>query len=586
MRGGAVSVTSELGLGSTFTVSIPLAHRAASSDSAPAPAEITATSAPFFGDEARRWLPRPRAAPAPRAGRAGRVLIADDNADMLAYVTRILGDQGFSVEAFADGASALAAALAAPPDLVLTDVMMPGLDGIELLQALRADDCTSAVPVVILSARAGDDARVDGFVAGADDYLVKPFSARELCARTASLVELSRLRREAVQERDVLRRSEAALVEAAERKEEFLAVLGHELRNPLAPIRLAVQLLDGHVPHGERGRRYLEILDRQMATLTRLVEDLLDVARITRGAIPLRRERLDVEALVRRAMATVQPLFEERRHRVAFAASAEPLFVHGDPVRLEQVVVNLLTNAARYTDPGGRVAVATEHDDGYARLRVRDWGVGIAPEMLGRIFDPFAQGARDPSRTPGGLGTGLAVVKGLVEQHGGTVTAESDGVGAGAELVVRLPLVGAPSVDPSGPVPLVPRSAGRPRRVLVVDDNQHAAETLRHLLADAGHAVNVANDGLTALRLAAAHSHDVVLLDLRLPGMDGFEVARRLRRSGTAGRALVAVAGYGGSEYRARTQAAGFDAHMVKPITMDALSSILAGAESVYAAET
>jgi signal transduction histidine kinase len=593
LHGGTVDVDSEVGRGSTFTVTIPRDDAAhALRDRARREETASLPDASFFGDEARRWLPTPPAgqpptpatpsAAAQAAGPRARVLVADDNTDMRTYLCRILAEHGFDVDAAPDGATALEAARAAPPDLVLTDVMMPGLDGFGLLQALRADERTRGVPVVMVSARAGEEARASGLAQGADDYLVKPFSARELCVRAASLVEVSRLRREAEREREALRRSEAALLEASRRKDEFLAVLGHELRNPLAPMRFALQILDGRVPADDRSRRYIEILSRQTATLTRLVEDLLDVSRITRGAVELRRERVDLEQIARFAFEAVRPLLEARRHAVAVSVPAEPIFVLGDPVRLEQVVVNLLTNAARYTDPGGCITLAVERDGDHARIRVKDTGIGIAREKLDRIFELFAQAVPDLSRAQGGLGIGLTVVKGLVEQHGGTVTAASAGPGKGTEIVVLLPRAPAPAATEVPPSSPAPPPAAPPRRVLVVDDNQHAAEMLSALLADAGHTVSIANDGPTALRLAEERAHDVVLLDLGLPGMDGFEVARRLRRSGGAARAaLVAVTGYGGGEYRARAREAGFDLHVVKPISPEALAAILArGAEA------
>ena len=375
------------------------------------------------------------------------------------------------------------------------------------------------------------------------------------------------------------RRRAEALAALARGKDEFLAMLAHELRNPLAPMRLAVSLLYPRLPDGDRGRRYLAILDRQTATLTRLVEDLLDVERIRRGNIELRRERLDVGSVVQRALEAARALIEPRRHEVSVILPTLALHVLGDVVRLEQIVINLLTNAAKYMEPGGRIDVTVALEGERVVLRVRDSGIGIAPEMLTRVFDLFEQGPRDLDRSQGGLGIGLTVVRNLVELHGGTIEAVSEGLGKGAELVVRLPLA-APAERDAAPLSIdrvreaLPESASQ--RVLLVDDNLDAVETLGALLTDAGHVVIVAHDGPTALKLAEERPVDLILLDLGLPGMDGFEVARRLRQSGSVRAAvLVAVTGYGGDVDRARSKEAGFDLHMVKPVSIDALHEVM-----------
>jgi PAS domain S-box-containing protein len=366
-----------------------------------------------------------------------------------------------------------------------------------------------------------------------------------------------------------------ALERAGRAKDEFLAMLGHELRNPFGAIAAAVAVLDA--PGAEEGSRAraLDVLRRQVGTVTRLLDDLLDVARITRGRVELRPERVDLRDVAARAVEVVRPALDARRHALSLALSTYPVPVMADPTRLEQVLVNLLSNAAKYTPPGGRVALAVAADDGEAVARVADTGAGIAPSMLPHVFDLFVQAERTIDRAEGGLGLGLTLVRALVEMHGGRVSARSDGPGAGSEFVVRLPLLGpGPASAPRPAAPATPS----PLRLLVVDDNVDIAEMMTEVLAGAGHSVAVAHDGFGALE-AARSRPDVVLLDLGMPGIDGLEVCRRLRADpAQAGLTLVALSGYGQPDDRAETAAAGFDHHLVKPVDFAALDRILAAA--------
>jgi signal transduction histidine kinase len=721
LHGGAVTVDSRVGEGTTFRVVVPkgVAHLPAERIGAARALASTAVGATPFVEEALRWLPAAADEPvATVTAHRGRVVVADDNADMRQYLLRLLSEQ-FEVEACDDGQAALAAALVRPPDLVLTDVMMPGLDGFGLLAALRADPRTRGVPVVLLSARAGEEARVEALHAGADDYLVKPFSARELVARVTATLALARARMEAVAERatlverehaarrqaaterenliallrhvpapvaivqmssehvlafanrlmldvfahdeDVIGRPlftavpelreperwqglleqvrttgaayveydarvtfdrggvdehrwftfvlspmfdaagavEAVLVvafdvtatvrarqeaerlravaEAASRaKDEFLAMLGHELRNPLSAVRNAVAAaaLDP-----ARRARALDIARRQTDQLNRLVDDLLDVARITRGRIALRRRRVAVAEVVANAVEAVRDAIDERGHRLTVQAADASLAVDADPTRLEQVVVNLLRNAAKYTEPGGAIELAVRRDGDAVVLAVRDSGVGIAADVLPRVFDLFAQARPSLDRSLGGLGVGLTVARRLVELHGGTIAAHSEGLGRGAEFVVRLP--GAAGADAAGTTPAGAVAApSTPMRVLVVEDNHDAAESLVMLLEVLGHRVRVAPDGPTALAAARGAPPDVVLLDIGLPGIDGYEVARRMRADPLLRRVvLVALTGYGRSEDRAMALAAGFDHHLVKPVEPGRLEALLGGVQ-------
>ena len=369
------------------------------------------------------------------------------------------------------------------------------------------------------------------------------------------------------------RRELSSLREAAEAanraKDEFLAMLGHELRNPLAPIMTALQLLK--LRGVEAAERERAIIERQMRHVVTLVDDLLDVSRITRGKVQVRRTFVQLADVVAKAIEMASPLLEQQRHELRVEVPRADLGVLGDPGRLAQVVANLLTNAAKYTEPGGLVQVSAERDDGEVVLRVRDTGVGIAPEMLPRVFDLFVQEGQSLARSRGGLGLGLTIVRSLVSLHGGTVTAHSDGDGRGATFTIRLPHVPAPAgrgVDVPGADAALDLPAVRPR-VLVVDDNVDAAVLLADMLSDAGCTTRAVYDGPTALEAAVAFEPDVALLDIGLPVMDGYELARRLAaHPRLTGVRLVAVTGYGQPEDRERTRDAGFHAHLVKPVDL------------------
>jgi PAS domain S-box-containing protein len=841
LHGGEVTVESAVGRGSTFTVAIPFgaAHLPADRLAAPRGLGSTAVGPEAFVAEALRWAPDipPETPPAPAAG-AARILIADDNADMRDYMTRLLRGR-WTVEAVADGATALERARETLPDLILSDIMMPGLDGFQLLQALREDERTRAIPVIFLSARAGEEARVEGLSAGADDYLAKPFSARELLARVGTHLELSRLRRDAErsrarlytqfmqtpipvcvligpdlvydlanpqyermigregivgqpiravfpelpddapiirtlsqvyisgepytaeeflvpldvegdgtvedhffkftaqpmraaagqifglivvavdvtaqvrarreveaarslletvlsqmpagviiaeapsgrtllanervrtilghdplhtrqisdfasytaihpdgrpfeageyaltralageavvdeeilyirpdgarrilsasaspvydsegrivaavnafsditgrkhteeQNRQLLIREREARAEAevANRsKDEFLAMLGHELRNPLAPIVTALQLMQ--LRGDETLQRERTIIERQVRHLTRLVDDLLDVSRITRGKIDLKLERIEISEIVAKAIEMASPLIEQRQHHLTVDLPRRGLAVEADAIRLAQVVANLLNNAAKYTEPHGNIAIGARREGETVVLWVRDTGIGLSAEMLPRVFDLFVQERQALDRSQGGLGLGLAIVKTLVELHGGTVEARSEGHGRGSEFVVRLPAAGAAG-RPEPSAPSSPEAAARPDalRVLVVDDNEDAADLLATSVRLMGHPARVAHDGPTALQIAADFQPQVALLDIGLPVMDGYELARHLRAlPGLESIRLIAVTGYSQEADRRHTAAAGFERHLVKPIQLDELQEAL-----------
>ncbi|HLV68277.1 MAG TPA: ATP-binding protein [Polyangiaceae bacterium] len=366
--------------------------------------------------------------------------------------------------------------------------------------------------------------------------------------------------------------------ESAQRaKDEFLAMLGHELRNPLAPILTALHLM--RMRGGSALERERNVIERQAQHLVRLVDDLLDISRVTRGKIELRKRRIELCEPTARAIERVSPLFEQRGHELVVNVPENGLLVDADPERLTQVIANLLTNAAKYTENGGHITVTGERQGIDVVLSVRDTGIGIEPLVLPRIFDVFTQGRQGLDRGKGGLGLGLAIVRSLVELHGGTVAAESAGPGLGSEFTVRIP-----SADPaeSAPDSQTPRPSTpapfAPRRVLIVDDNEDAAETLKQSLEAAGHSVRVAHDGAAALRAVADFSPDVAVLDIGLPVMDGYELARRLREQPTfRALPLIALTGYGSETDRTLASAAGFSAHLVKPVAVDRLEALVLG---------
>ena len=375
--------------------------------------------------------------------------------------------------------------------------------------------------------------------------------------------------------RDMTQRQRLEELEAAEsRMNEFLAMLSHELRNPLAPIRSAAQLLRLRADPAQV-EWAADVIERQTTHLSRLVDDLMDVARITSGRIAMQREPLDLVAVVTRAVEASRPLIDAQGHVLDVAVGGEPLPVEGDATRLAQVVVNLLNNAAKYTPAGGRIDLSAGREGVQAVLRVRDTGIGIEPTLLPRVFELFTQGESSLDRRGGGLGIGLALVRRIVALHGGAVEIRSDGPGRGTEAIVFLPLRPAPAAEAPAPVGR-PRRATTPRRILVVDDHQDAAATLAALLTSWGHVVRTATDGPSALAIAAEQPPDLVLLDIGLPGDDGYEVARRLRElPGCRTATLVAVTGYGQEEDRRRSRAAGFERHLVKPVDPAVVAAIV-----------
>lgn len=366
---------------------------------------------------------------------------------------------------------------------------------------------------------------------------------------------------------------EATLRDTDRRKDEFLATLAHELRNPLAPIRNSLQILRMPQVEPATSQQMLAMMERQVQHLVRLVDDLLDVSRVMRGRIELRREQVELAQVVARAVETAQPLVDTLGHKLEIALPSESLIVEVDPVRLSQVVSNLLTNAAKYTDGGGHILLSATRERQDVVIRVRDNGIGIAPEVLPHIFELFMQAEHAASRAQGGLGIGLTLSKNIALLHGGTIEARSAGLGHGAEFVVRLPVAVDVPASPQAHAPAtnIPKSS-----ILVIDDNEDAAETLSTLLRLQGHDVAVAYDGAAGLELARANPPELVFIDLGMPRMDGYEVARRMRQtSGLTDAMLIALTGWGQEADRAQTADAGFDHHIVKPAEPAALERVI-----------
>lgn len=377
------------------------------------------------------------------------------------------------------------------------------------------------------------------------------------------------------------KRVQRELTEADERKNEFLALLAHELRNPLGPIRHAVKILRARTPSPDELVWATNIIDRQTEHMTRLVEDLLDVSRITRGTIDLRNERVDVGAIIKAAVEASNAMMERHHHQLRVTAPAQPLFVQGDSTRLVQIVTNLLDNAAKYTDPGGKVWLSGEREGDMVVIRVKDTGIGIPSEVLPRIFEMFTQSTMSLERAQGGLGVGLALVERLVKMHGGTVTAYSAGAGQGSQFTIRLPLAQAQRATPAESTDPVVHAGAKRCRVLVVDDNVDSVDSLGMLLRLMGHEVATASDGRSALSRAEEFRPQVAILDIGLPKVNGYDLAKQIRaRDWAKDVVLVALTGWGQEQHRRRSVEAGFNHHLTKPVEFDMLQKILAEADS------
>jgi signal transduction histidine kinase len=502
-----------------------------------------------------------------------RVLIVEDDpgyARFLEEVLREVEGDGYVVSSAGTVEDALGSLGSGTFDVVLLDLGLPDADGTEALS--RVYEQASQTPIVVLSALNDLNVALESMRLGAQDYLVKGEFEHALLPRAIRYA----IERKRLQEGMSAARAEAERANAV--KDDFFAMLGHELRNPLAPIVTALNVLERK--GGAGIDRELTILRRQVQHVVRLVDDLLDVARIARGKVELHRENVDVADVVEAGVETAAPLIEERQHSLSVEAPRGTCFIHGDASRLAQVVANLLTNAAKYTNVGGKIRVSVARNDGFVEIAVGDNGVGMDQELIERVFEVFAQGKRTLDRSAGGWGLGLAIVRNLVSLHGGSVSAHSDGPGKGSEFRARFPLRNdsASTAAPRERAQSEPPQARAPkRRVLVVDDNADGAELLELALQTLGHDTRVAHDGPEALAAAKDFLPDVALLDIGLPGMNGYELARAMRDLlGDSTPVLVAVTGYGQDSDRKRSSAAGFAHHLVKPIDLEGVGALIA----------
>ncbi len=503
-----------------------------------------------------------------------RLLLIDDNPHDRDLVTRALSQHfgAVSIVLARDAHELERAIIDGEFDAAIIDHELRWASGIEVLRKIR--DARPDCPVLMFTGSGSTEVAVEAMKEGLDDYVTK---TPKHYARLPYALESSLERRAAIAER---KRAEETLRLANQRKDAFLATLAHELRNPLTPIRYATRLLEPGVPP-QMADDARKMIDRQLAQMARLLDDLLDASRVTRGVLEIRREQLDLREIIESAVASAMPLAQAAHQEVAVNVPAEPLSVTGDAVRLTQILGNLLHNATKYTPAGGHIAVSASPEGEEVIVTVKDDGVGIASEALPTVFELFVQLEAPGTRSAGGLGIGLSLARDLVGLHGGSIEAHSRGPGLGSEFVIRLPRAKevAALTEPVAAPEKIKALGAAGVRVLVVDDNIDAATSLSYVLALAGYNTAVAHDGKRALEVAETMRPVIVLLDIGLPGMSGYEVARRLRAA-PWGRdlRLIAVTGWGHESDRAKSLEAGFDAHLTKPIDPELLLQHIAQA--------
>jgi signal transduction histidine kinase len=560
------------------------------------------------------------------------ILLVDDREENLIALESVLNDLGQNLVMAQSGREALKQLLTQEFAVILLDVQMPDINGFETAALIRERERSQHTPIVFLTAINKSDFHVtQGYSVGAIDYLFKPIVPEVLKAKVAAFVDLAKKQKELQEEirqrqiaeeevrqlnadleRRVNERTAAlrtankelkneinerkqlekalhqraeALADADRRKDEFLAMLAHELRNPLVPIINASAVIEQSETASESLKRQCDVVSRQARHLARLVDDLLDVSRITHGKIELRKKQIELGPVIEQAIESSKPLIEARGHRLWVTVPDQKIFLHADETRIQQIISNLLNNAVKYTDPGGQIRLIVELDGNEVEIHVIDTGVGIAPEMLPRVFDLFSQADRSLERSQGGLGIGLTMVASLVKLHGGRVDAHSEGRGRGSEFILHLPVLSVEEVEQNEVETSITDQdmlnaflAARQGelKVLVIEDNRDASDSLRDMLEIFGYQVELAYTGPLGLEAARKFQPDIVLCDIGLPGMDGYEVAQRLRQEPELGNVvLVALTGYGQEEDRRKTYEAGFDLHLVKPVDPEKLQNLL-----------
>jgi signal transduction histidine kinase len=532
------------------------------------------------------------------------ILLVDDQPANLDALEATLSTSGCRFVLARTADEALLALLDQDFAAIVLDVMMPGMSGFDLATMIKRRERTRQVPILFLTARMLDTQdELRGYSVGAVDYLTKPLDPQILRSKIAVFVELFRKRRalsrvnlelqRQISERqrmsDALQRANAeletrvgertaALAEAARRKDEFLAMLAHELRNPLSALRTATEALRLKAPDNPEVQTLQGVFQRQIQQLTRLTNDLLDISRITRDKLTLQRRQVTVSEIIDCALETVRPFVTKRQQTVNVIVPNGVVHVDGDATRLAQIVANLLDNAARYSSEGSRIDLVAELSGPHILIKVRDQGAGIERELLPRIFELFVQGQKAPHGGEGGLGIGLPLARRLTEMHGGTLTAYSAGPGRGSEFVVQLPVLNPVERSRIISDAHAPSAHALPRRrVLIVEDNHDTAEMMDVMLKEWGQETRVAHDGAAALEIANDFRPQVVLLDVGLPKLHGYEVARRLRQQAWARQTfVVAITGWGVEADR-QSEAAGIDLRLLKPVDPEALRRLLAG---------
>jgi signal transduction histidine kinase len=517
--------------------------------------------------------------PANNGRESATILNVNDREQNRYVVSRMLRNAGYRVIEAESGSEAIDRARDAKPDLIILDIKLPDIDGMEVCRRLKSDAGTASSLVLHTSATfISSDVRVRGADVGGDGFLAQPFTGQELVATVKALLRLKRVE-------EFQRRRAEEFAEADRRKDDFLAMLGHELRNPLNAIAMSHAIIDRFPPRSPAEARARAVARRQTMHLARLVNDLLDVARVTRGKIVLDRQSVDLTALLRQVLAVLEETTVSPRHQTLNSSLPDyAVPVMGDRVRLEQVFTNLLDNASKYTPEGGHIHIqldVLETDTGpQAVVTLTDSGRGIAPEQLPQVFNLFYQVPQSEARIGTGLGIGLTLVRSLVESHGGTIAVRSEGLGKGSEFELRLPTQPEAAElavqDARQSASMRRRLSRASRTVLIVEDNIDAREMLETLCRGWGYRVELAEDGLTGVALALSLEPEVALVDIGLPGIDGYEVARRIRAARPNGDVkLIALTGYGLPAQRQKALGAGFDLHLVKPIDADVLAAVL-----------
>ena len=525
-------------------------------------------------------------------------LLVDDLEENLLSLEAVLRRDGLQVLKATSAVQALELLLKNEVALALLDVQMPEMDGFELAEIMRGNERTRRIPIIFLTAGSTDRTRrFRGYETGAVDFLQKPLEPDILRSKCDVFFELYRQRQQIAAQRDnlaasaeensrLLKESQsyaAALKDADRRKDEFLATLAHELRNPLAPISNSVSILASEKSPPKVREQALGMMERQVKQMVRLVDDLMDVARITRGKIVLKEERVELADVLRTATEISQPMITQFEHQLTIDLPKTPIWLDADVTRLSQIFSNLMNNAAKYSEPGKHIRLSAETASGFVTVRVKDEGLGMTKETMARIFDMFAQADESLERAHGGLGVGLTLVKALVEMHGGTISATSEGVGLGSEFAVRLPLAEGTAMteEPAAAPQAVEAPKASGLRIMIVEDNEALAQTTGWMVEMIGYEYKIANNGPDAMVLAREYRPDVVMMDIGLPGMNGYDLCALMKKEPyLKDTVFIAQTGWGQEEHRQRAREAGFDHHLVKPVYLELLQDLLGKIEA------